>query len=56
LRIAFDQNAALVHHRDAIGNGKDAVDVVLHQQHCHMGSEGADQCRYPLSFRRGETD
>ena len=45
LRVALHQHLALVHHGDALRDGKDAIDVVLHQQHGHVAGESLDQDR-----------
>ena len=40
---AVDQHAALVHHRDAVGELEHAVDVVLDEQHRDLGRDALDE-------------
>ena len=56
LRVALHQHLALVHHGDALRDGKDAIDVVLHQQHGHVPGESLDQTGDAFALRRRQAD
>ena len=51
---AVDQHLALAHHRDPVGKGEDAVDVVLDQDHRHLGAKPLDQTHDALALGGGE--
>ena len=51
---AVDQDLAVAHHRDLVGEGEDAVDVVLDQDHRHLGGEAPDQAHDALALGGGE--
>ena len=53
-RRPVHDHAPLVHHRDAVGEGEDAVDVVLDQQDGHPLAEPAQQRGDPLALGCGE--
>ena len=49
-----DQHPALAHHRDLVGEGEHPVDVVLDQDHRHLGGEAPDQADDALALGGGE--
>jgi hypothetical protein len=51
---AVDQHFAFVHHRHAIGEREDAIDIVLDQQDRNIGRDSLDQLRDAFALGGGQ--